>query len=222
MLWLELSVTDSLMRDRFFRQALHHSQQTFRIYPAAHQLSMVYNHRGHPCLTVEPLTGHISFPSSRYVFPEMPAGVSGWCDVCAVCLLAVTVFQYMTQLTAHDFGASYKAQQQEQPNTFGSHLPLSLETILQCFDFKALRTLASFLLKTLVSPRPAVDQWEGCWSLDITLKYFQADEGFTRKIIPSLTYGWGAFSWWGFNLPFKPPLDQCQSPNYSRKKCLAV
>lgn len=88
MLWLELSVTDSLMRVRFFRQTLHHSQQTFRIYPAAHQLSMAYNHRGHPSLTVEPLTGHISFPSSRYVFPEMPTGVSGWCDVCVRCVLA--------------------------------------------------------------------------------------------------------------------------------------
>lgn len=116
---------------------------------------MAYNHLGHPCLTIDPLTGLISFPSSRYFFPEMPAGVSSWCNVCPVCLLAVTVFQYVTELTTHDFGAGYKAQQQEQPNAFGSHLPLSLGTILQCFDFKTLRTLARFLLKTLVSPRPA-------------------------------------------------------------------
>lgn len=72
-----------------------------------------------------------------------------------MCLLAVTVFQYVTELTTHDFGAGYKAQQQEQPNAFGSHLPLLLGTILRCFDFKTLRTLARFLLKTLVSPRPA-------------------------------------------------------------------
>lgn len=78
--------------------------------------------------------------------------------VCAVCLLTVTVFQYVTELTTHDFRASYKAQQQEEPNAFGSHLPLLPEMILRCFDFKAFRTLASFLLKTLLSPRPAVDQ----------------------------------------------------------------
>lgn len=78
--------------------------------------------------------------------------------MCTVCLLAVTVFRYVTELTTHDFGVGYKVQQQEQPNAFGSHLPLSLGTILRCFDTKALRTLASFLLKTLVSPRPAAEQ----------------------------------------------------------------